>query len=115
MPDPTARVIAAATTAALVAAGCTNPLDTSRTSDDPGTFGTTVLTLVCKRYAYADDLADGGTTDVRGDAYRDICRQGLAAPDSATPRMKALLVERDRLMRPTPSSPTACSAICRRT
>jgi hypothetical protein len=97
----TTRVIAAATTTALVAAGCTNPLDTSRTSDDTGTFGTTVLTLVCKRYAYADDLADGGTTDVRGDAYRDICRQGLAAPDGATPRMKALLVERERLITAT--------------
>ncbi len=97
----TTRVIAAATTTALVAAGCTNPLDTSRTSDDTGTFGTTVLTLVCKRYAYADDLADGGTTDVRGDAYRDVCRQGLAAPDGATPRMKALLVERERLITAT--------------
>ena len=97
----TTRVIAAATSVALVAAGCSNPLDTTRTSDDTGSFGTTVLTLVCKRFAYADDLADGGTTDVRGDAYRDICRQGLAPPDSATGRMKALQVERDRLIAAT--------------
>ena len=100
-PSFTVRLTALVTASTLVAAGCSSPLDTTREPVDNGSFGTTVLTLVCKRYAYTDDLADGGTTDVRGDAFRDICRQGLAAPDSATPRMKALLVERDRLITAT--------------
>ena len=68
----------------MVGVGCHSPLGEERAPVDEGSFGTTVLTLVCKRFAYADDLADGGTTDVRGDGYRDICRLGLAAPDAAT-------------------------------
>ncbi len=95
------RFTALVTVAALIGAGCHSPLDETRTPVDDGTFGTTVLTLVCKRFAYADDLADGGTTDVRGDAYRDVCRQGGPAPAAATARMKALLVERDRLITAT--------------
>lgn len=92
------RAVAVTAVVSLIAAGCDNPLDTNREPVDTGSFGTTVLTLVCKRFAYADDLADGGTTDVAGAAYRDICRQGLAPPDAATGRMKALQVERDRLV-----------------
>jgi hypothetical protein len=92
------RALATVTAASLIAAGCANPLDTTREPVDNGSFGATVLTLVCKRFAYADDLADGGTTDVAGAAYRDICRQGLAPPEAATGRMKALQVERERLV-----------------
>ncbi|MEZ4401964.1 MAG: hypothetical protein R3B06_18180 [Kofleriaceae bacterium] len=94
----TSRLSAAVVATTLVAAGCASPLDTTRAPVDTGSFGTTVLTLVCKRFAYADDLADGGATDVRGDAYRDVCREGLAPPDSASDRMKALAAERDRLI-----------------
>jgi len=90
-----AAVVAAAT---LIGSGCHGSFDDSRTSVDTGTFGDTVLTLMCKRVAYLDDLADGGTVDVAGDAYRDICRLGLAPPADASGSMKALLAERDRLV-----------------
>lgn len=95
------RLTALVTVGALIGAGCHSPLDETRTPVDEGTFGTTVLTLVCKRFAYHDDLADGGTVDVRGDAFRATCRDGSPVPDAATPRMRALLVERDRLISAT--------------
>ena len=79
--------------------GCASELDTGRTSVDSGTFGTTVLTLVCKRMAYQDELAAGSDrVDVRGDRYRAICRQGLAAPADAPPDLKVLQRERPRLI-----------------
>jgi len=98
MRSTAARLTALITVATLVGAGCQNPLDETRSPVDEGTFGTTVVTLVCKRFAFGDDLADGGTTDVRGDGYRDICHDGLTPPDSATLRMKALQAERERLI-----------------
>lgn len=85
--------------AALVGAlGCHSDFDSERDTVDTGTFGTTVQTLACKRMAYLDDLADGGTVDVRGDAYRDICRAGLAAPATASGSLRALQTERERLI-----------------
>lgn len=95
------RILTLATAGTAAAAACHEPFDATRTPVDNGTFGTTVLTLVCKRFAYADDLADGGTNDVRGDAYRDVCRHGGAPPATATPRMQALLLERERLIAAT--------------
>lgn len=83
--------------AALLSTGCHGAFDETRQPVDNGTFGEKVHTLVCKRVAYLDDLADGGTTDVRGDLYRDICRLGLAPPASASGKMKALQAERERL------------------
>ena len=76
-----AAVAAASATAGLA---CRPDFDDTRTEVDTGTFGETVLTLVCKRVAYLDDLADGGTTDVRGDGVRAMCREGTAAPDTAS-------------------------------
>ena len=38
------------------------------------------------------------TTDVRGDAYRDICRLGLAPPEEAPASLKALLANYDKLV-----------------
>ncbi len=83
---------------ALFSAGCRPPIDTDRESVDTGSFGQTVTTLMCKRVAYLEDLADGGTTDVRGDDYRDICRLGLAPPDDAPASLKALLANYDTLV-----------------
>jgi len=91
------RIVSAACLA-LVSAGCREPIDTNRTSVDTGSFGETVVTLVCKRIAYLEDLADGGTTDVSGKNYSDICRLGLAPPDDAPDTLKALLAERDNLI-----------------
>ncbi len=80
-------------------AGCVSKLDTDRESVNKGTFGTTVVTLMCKRVAYLEDLNDGNATvNVRGDTYRDICRLGLAPPDSAPASLKALEAKRDILI-----------------
>ncbi len=92
------RIAALVTCYGLVAAGCHEPLDTTRTPVDTGSFGDTVVTLVCKRIAYLEDLADGGTTDVRGDTYREICREGLAPPAAAPATLKALLAKHDDLV-----------------
>lgn len=93
-----ARLVALVTCYGLVTAGCHEPLDTTRTPVDTGTFGQTVVTLVCKRVSYLEDLADGGTTDVRGDTYREICREGLAPPEAAPASLKALLADFDDLV-----------------
>lgn len=90
-----ARALAVFVGTSLVGSGCREPLDTTRDPVDTGSFGQTVVTLVCKRIAYLEDLEDGGTVDVRGDAYRDICRLGLAPPDDAPGTLKALLAKYD--------------------
>ncbi len=82
----------------LVAA-CAPSFDESRDPVDRGTFGTTVVTLACKRVAYLEDLTDGdGVVDVRGDTYRDACRLGLAPPATAPAPLRALLAKRDQLV-----------------
>lgn len=74
-------------------------LDTDRESVDEGTFGSTVLTLMCKRVAYLHDLEDGdAVVDVEGNTYRDVCRLGLAAPETAPDSLKALLAVRGELV-----------------
>jgi hypothetical protein len=93
----TARTLAVLTSYCLVTAGCHQRIDTRRDPVDTGSFGQTVVTLACKRIAYLEDLADGGTTDVRGDTYRDDCREGLAAPAGAPPALAALLARYDLL------------------
>ncbi|MBZ0235210.1 MAG: hypothetical protein K8M05_22975, partial [Deltaproteobacteria bacterium] len=92
------RLAAVTSVAALVSAGCHGGFDETRQPVDNGSFGETVHTLVCKRISYLDDLADGGTTDVRGDAVRDMCRLGLAPEASASGKLKALMAERERLV-----------------
>src|SRR5688500_5495964 len=91
------RLCAVVTTAALVSGGCHGAFDETRQPVDNGSFGETVHTLVCKRIAYLDDLADGGTVDVRGDDARDMCRLGLAPEATASGKLKALMAERERL------------------
>ncbi len=86
----------------MATGGCQASFDSERVSVDTGTFGNTVVTLVCKRLAYLDSLqavAAGTATsvDVRGDAYRDICRLGLAPPGDAPADLKALEARRDRI------------------
>jgi hypothetical protein len=84
---------------ACLLAACASDLDTTRETVDRGSFGSTVVTLVCKRIAYLDDLADGdGRVDVRGDTYREICRAGAAPPANASAELKALQAERDDLV-----------------
>lgn len=88
--------------AALVCAalGCAADLDTTREPVDTNGFGMTVVTLACKRMAYLADRGDGdGRIDVRGDAYRDVCR-GLAPPPADAPdSLRALVAERESLVR----------------
>lgn len=90
-------VSAAVVTAA--ASGCASDLDTSRNSVDQGTFGETLVTLVCKRIAYLTDLEDGdGRVDVSGERFRATCR-GLEAPPADAPaEIHALAAHRDRLI-----------------
>jgi hypothetical protein len=90
-------VSTAAATGAVV--GCGSDLDTSRTPVDQGSFGETLVTLVCKRIAYLEDLEDGdGRVDVSGERFRDVCR-GLAAPPADTPdEIQALVAHRERLI-----------------
>lgn len=80
-------------------AACVSELDTTREPVDTGTFGSKVVTLMCKRVAYLEDLHDGNAVvDVRGDEYRDMCRLGLAPPDAAPDTLKALQAKRDGLI-----------------
>lgn len=86
-----------------VLAACSSTIDTDRDTVDTGTFGTTVLTLACKRIAYLEEVAarDRGerdTVDVRGDTYRDVCRLGLAPPASAPQPLLALQAKRGQLV-----------------
>jgi hypothetical protein len=93
------RVLALVVCYALVSGGCREPIDTTRTPADTGSFGQTVVTLMCQRIAYLDDLNDGdGKTDVRGDLFRDVCRLGLAAPSDAPDTLKALLARYEDLV-----------------
>jgi hypothetical protein len=95
---PRVRVVGVAAMVGALALGCHSEFDSGREEIDTGSFGTTVHTLVCKRMAYHDDLAGGGTVDVRGDGYRDICRLGLAPPAEASGHLKALQAERQLLI-----------------
>ncbi len=89
----------AGVTLAVLLAGCVSKLDTEREPADTGSFGTTVLTLMCKRVAYLEDLNDGdGVVDVRGDEYREVCRMGLAPPADAPAALKALQAKRPTLI-----------------
>jgi hypothetical protein len=93
------RVVAAIIIACTGLAACVSDLDTTREPADTGSFGNTVLTLVCKRIAYLEDLNDGDDiVDVRGDTFRDICRLGLAPPAAAPEELKALQAKRDALV-----------------
>lgn len=84
---------------ACLTTACASDLDTTRESVDTGSFGTRVVTLACKRIAYLDDLQDGdGRVDVRGDTFREVCRNGLMPPDSASDTLRALQAERSPLI-----------------
>src|SRR5262245_54256611 len=92
------RVLALVVCHALVLGGCRPAIDQDRDPVDTGTFGQTVVTLMCQRVAYLEDLNDGdGKVDVRGDTFRDICRLGLAPPADAPPPLKALLAKYEDL------------------
>lgn len=79
--------------------GCASDLDTSRESVDKGSFGETLVTLVCKRIAYIEDLEDDDErVDVSGERFRATCR-GLAAPPAdAPPEIHAIAAHRERLI-----------------
>lgn len=93
-----AWLVAAAAVTGTVS-GCAPDLDTSRQSVDTGSFGETLVTLVCKRIAYLTDLEDGdGRVDVSGARYRDTCR-GLEQPPADAPaEIHALVAHRARLI-----------------
>jgi hypothetical protein len=77
---------------ACTLAGCASRLDTERESVDTGSFGHTVMTLVCKRMVYLDDLTDGdgdGRVDVRGDTFRELCRSQELPPAEAFAELRA--------------------------
>ncbi len=74
----------------LVEAGCAPKFDPQR-QDAPGTFGERVVTLLCKRLAYAADRSD-----VRGDTYRETCDHGTPAPAGAPATVAAISIDRTR-------------------
>ena len=79
--------------------GCAADLDVTRESVDTGSFGSTVVTLACKRIAYLHDRGDGDDrVDVRGDAYRSACRGQAPPPPDAPDALEALLAEREPLV-----------------
>jgi hypothetical protein len=79
--------------------GCAKDLDTSRESVDKGSFGETLVTLVCKRIAYITDLEDNdGRMDVSGERYRATCRGLEQPPADAPPEIQALAAHRARLI-----------------
>lgn len=81
-----------------LALGCAPDLDVSRESVDTGSFGSTVVTLACKRIAYLHDREDGDArVDVRGDVYRSACRGQAPPPPDAPDALEALLAEREPL------------------
>jgi hypothetical protein len=89
--------VTAAATGAV--SGCASDLDTSRNTVDEGSFGQTLVTLVCKRIAYIEDLGDGdGRVDVSGARFREVCRGLEAAPGDAPDEIHALAAHRDRLV-----------------
>lgn len=81
------------------ASGCAPDLDTTRKPVDEGTFGETLVTLVCKRIAYLEDLEDGdGRVDVSGERFRATCRGQEAPPADAPPEIHAIAAHRERLI-----------------
>ena len=88
----------AAAVAAAAGLACRPAFDETREGVDTGTFGQTLLTLVCKRVAYLDDLGAGGAVDVRGDGAREMCRAGTPAPAEASGALKALQATRPDLV-----------------
>jgi hypothetical protein len=94
---------AAAATGAV--SGCAPDLDTSRDSVDKGSFGETLVTLVCKRIAYMEELEDvedgtdsDGRLDVSGERFRATCR-GLEEPPADAPaEIHAIAAHRARLI-----------------
>src|SRR5690349_6002078 len=89
---PLVRGLFATTLATLAFGACAPEYDPTRTGADPGTFGHRVVTLMCKRMAYAAD-----PTDVSGDKYRAPCKGDEAMPDTAPPELIALAANRARL------------------
>ncbi len=78
--------------------GCAPDLDTTRESVDQGTFGQTLVTLICKRMAYVDDLNDGDNrVDVSGSEYREVCRNGAQPPADAPGEIQAIQAQRVEL------------------
>ena len=87
--------------AVALTGGCHAALE-DRQPVDTGSFGDTVMTLVCKRIAYLDSVAayqagTSSTIDVAGNTYRDMCRDGLAAPPDAPLDLAALEARRPDL------------------
>jgi hypothetical protein len=77
---------------------CHGGFDSTRQPVDNGSFGELLHTLACKRVAYLDDLADGGSIDVAGKDAREFCRQGTGAPTTSSASLQALQSERERLV-----------------
>ncbi len=85
---------------------CHASFDDTRVPVDNGSFGTTVLTLACKRVAYLDEVeayeaGESATIDVAGDKVRAICRDGSAPPTGSGPALFALQAKRTDLVAAT--------------
>ncbi len=73
---------------------CAPAYDPVRIGVDEGTLGRRIVTLMCKRLAFQAD-----PTDVRGDRYRETCRNGGAVPEGAPATIVALTAHRERIIK----------------
>lgn len=96
--NPALAGLIAAAVAALAASGCASDLDTTREPVSQGSFGETLVSLLCKRMAYVHDLDDSDErVDVRGERYRAVCRGTEPPPADAPDDLRALLAQREQL------------------
>jgi hypothetical protein len=86
------RVTLAAGALAIFAA-CQPTLDTTRTPTDEATFGAIVYTIGCQHLAFQLD-----PSDVEGNTYRSMCRDGTAPPSGTPPALLALNTKRSSLI-----------------
>src|SRR6476659_4834505 len=99
------RVVSAVmvTTVLSLAAGCSEPLDTSHTVDPYTSFGAIIYREGCQRVAYTGQLAEKAagkrtTVDVSGKLGRDVCVNDAPAPVDSPDKLNAIQQQKDSLI-----------------
>ncbi len=79
--------------ACFVLTSCAQEFDTTRVAPARGSLGAEIYKVLCERIASEENPAD---TD--GSESRDLCRGAVGPEAAATPRLRALAENRDRLV-----------------
>src|SRR5687767_2732103 len=87
------RSLLAAVVCAALAAGCEEPLDTTRPARPQLTLGGEVYQALCQRIAQHDN-----PLDISGEQTRETCAGGVDPGPDASPRLLALHLQRERLI-----------------